>query len=85
MWLLLPLAIVAPPIAGLLLTQELPHPQSSTGSGFGLLLFPFVAAFLVFQLARRADPGARRTAVVTIGSINSVLWLLLIAIGMIAA
>ena len=79
--LLIPLAIVGPPILAIGLAEGLPHDISSTASVLGLKLYPFAAALLVWRLVTWAPAGGKRIAIGIVGGCNAVLWMLIAVLG----
>jgi hypothetical protein len=73
MWLLVPAALLGPPILGIGLVGTLPHS-----------LFPFLAAGIVAFAATRAEPGARRLIFALLAGCNTLLWCLILFVGMLA-
>lgn len=84
MWLLVPLALLGPPILGIFLVGFIPHGLSTNGIEIGLLLFPFLAAGFVAFAATRAAPGAKRLIFALLAGCNILLWLLILFVGMLA-
>jgi hypothetical protein len=84
MWLLVPAALLGPPILGIGLVGTLPHSLSTNGSEVGLLLFPFLAAGIVAFATTRAEPGARRLIFALLAGCNTLLWCLILFVGMLA-
>ena len=84
MWLLVPLALLGPPIVGIFLVGFIPHELSTNGSMIGLLLFPFLAAGIVAFAAARAEPGGKRLIFVGLAGCNTLLWCLILFVGMLA-
>ena len=84
MWLLVPLALLGPPVLGIFLVGFLPHPLSTNGSVVGLLLFPFLAGGIVAFAAARAEPGAKRVIFALLAGGNILLWCLILFVGMLA-
>jgi len=84
LWLLMPLALLGIPVIGILLVGGLPHPPSTNGSVVGLMLFPFLAAGIIAFAALRAQPGGKRLMFVLLAGCNTLLWCLLLFVGMLA-
>jgi len=84
MWLLVPLALLGPPVLGIFLVGFLPHPLSTNGSVVGLMLFPFLSAGIVAFAAARAEPGAKRVIFALLAGGNILLWCLILFVGMLA-
>jgi len=84
LWVLIPLALLGPPILGIGLVGFLPHPPSSNGSVPGLVLYPFFAGAFIVMGATRAQPGNRQLAFIAIAGLNAALWLLILFVGMLA-
>ena len=84
MWLLVPLALLGPPILGIFLVGLIPHALSTNGSEIGLLLFPFLAGAIVAFAAARAAPGAKRVIFALLAGGNILLWMLILFVGMLA-
>ena len=84
MWLLVPLALLGPPILGIFLVGFIPHGLATNGSEVGLLLFPFLAAGCIALAATRAVPGAKRVIFVLLAGGNILLWMLILFVGMLA-
>jgi hypothetical protein len=84
LWLLIPLALLGIPIFGILLVGGLPHPPSTNGSVVGLMLFPFLAAGSIAFAAVRVQAGRKRTAFVVLAGCSTLLWCLILFVGMLA-
>lgn len=84
MWLLVPLALFGPPLLGIFLVGFIPHGLSTNGSEIGLLLFPFLAAGIVVFAAARAEPGPKRVIFALLAGCNTLLWCLILFVGMLA-
>jgi hypothetical protein len=84
MWLLVPLPLLGPPILGIGLVETLPQPLATNGSVLGLLLFPFLAAGIIAFAAMRAQPGGKRLLFVLLAGGNTLLWWLILFVGMLA-
>ena len=82
--LLLPLAVLGPPILAFGLVGGLPRTPSANGSVIGLKLYPLAALALMILGAARAEPGATRMTFLVIAGGSSCLWGLIVVLGMLA-
>lgn len=84
MLLLLPLAVVGPPVLAACLVLFLPYPPADRGNSLGLALFPCISAALLIIGAVRSHPGVGHWILLLVGGVTTVITFLSFAVGMMA-